>query len=137
MVMETNGKIAAYCCQNSALKAASSITDPDVLESVEFIELPCSGKIEIGLVLKTLEKRYLGVLVLGCPIDNCKYVSGSDRARKRIESAKQILQSAGLDSDRIAMDFVSSVDTHRVEKIVRDMKARLTEKAAVAERSEQ
>ena len=122
-------KIAVFCCENSSLKAAALVADPAILEAVEIIKLPCSGKAEIGLVLKTLEKGYVGVLILGCPIDNCKFIRGNARARKRIDSAKAILADAGIDDRRVHMDFVSSVDTHRFVEIVEEMIDRLASPA--------
>ena len=122
-------KIAVFCCENSSFKAAALVADPAILEAVEIIKLPCSGKAEIGLVLKTLEKGYVGVLILGCPIDNCKFIRGNARARKRIDSAKAILADAGIDDRRVHMDFVSSVDTHRFVEIVEEMIDRLASPA--------
>ena len=117
-------KIVAFCCENSALKAAEALSDPAVLEAVELVRLPCTGKAEIGLLLKCLEEGHPGVLVLGCPVDNCKFLIGSTRARKRVETPARLLKEAGLSEERVHMDFVSSVDSHRLARIVRDMQAR-------------
>lgn len=120
-----DNKIVAFCCENSALQAAAAVTDPAVLEAVDIVPLPCTGKVEIGLVLKCLEQGKAGVLVLGCPVDNCKYLIGSTRARKRILATKKLLKEAGVNEERVHMDFVSSVDAPKFERIVRAMQARL------------
>jgi F420-non-reducing hydrogenase iron-sulfur subunit len=118
-------RIVAFCCENSALKAAERVEDAAVLEAVEIVRLPCTGKAEIGLLLQCLEEGHPGVLVLGCPVDNCKYLIGSTRARKRVAMTRRILKEAGLDEERVRMDYLSSVDTHKFERIVREMQARL------------
>jgi coenzyme F420-reducing hydrogenase delta subunit len=123
-------KIVAFCCENSALKAAEALSDPAVLEAVELVRLPCTGKAEVGLVLKCLEEGHPGVLVLGCPVDNCKFLIGSTRARKRLEYARGLLKEAGLAEERVRMDFVSSVDSHRLARIVGGMQERLAALAA-------
>ena len=123
-------KIVAFCCENSALKAAEALSDPAVLEAVELVRLPCTGKTEVGLVLKCLEEGHPGVLVLGCPVDNCKFLIGSTRARKRLEYARGLLKAAGLAEERLHMDFVSSVDSHRLARIVGGMQERLAALAA-------
>ena len=56
--MEENKKIVAFCCENSAYKAANAVDDASVLESVKMVTLPCSGKIEIALVLKCFENDH-------------------------------------------------------------------------------
>jgi F420-non-reducing hydrogenase iron-sulfur subunit len=125
MERKSEKKIVAFCCENSALKAAEALSEPLVMEAVELVRLPCSGKIETGLLLECLEKGHPGVLVLGCPEDNCKFLVGSRRARKRVQLTRKLLKDAGLSEERVHMDFVSSVDAHRLARIVRDMRERL------------
>jgi F420-non-reducing hydrogenase iron-sulfur subunit len=118
--MEASKKLVVFCCENSAYKAAEAIDDTSVFEQIEIVCLPCSGKIEIGLVLKCFENDHPGVLILACPIDNCKYLKGNLRARKRVEMIKQALRNAGYDENRVRLDFLSSVDTHKFVKIVKE-----------------
>jgi coenzyme F420-reducing hydrogenase delta subunit len=128
MGRQSEKKIVAFCCENSALKAAEALGGPAALEAlagVELVRLPCTGKAETGLLLECLEKGHPGVLVLGCPADNCKFLVGSSRARKRVEATRRLLKEAGLSEERVRMDFVSSVDAHRLGRIVREMQERL------------
>ncbi len=120
--MNNNKNLVVFCCENSAYKAADSVKDVSVFEGVELVKLPCSGKIEVGLVLKCFEQGHPGVLILGCPIDNCKFIKGNIRARKRVDMVKQALRNAGYDENRVHMDFLSSVDTHKFVTIVEEMK---------------
>ena len=89
-------RFAMYCCENSAALAVESVNDAELLSEYDIVSLPCSGRIESALVLKTLERGYEGVVVFGCPEDNCKYVTGNKRAANRIAEVKTILSSAGL-----------------------------------------
>jgi coenzyme F420-reducing hydrogenase delta subunit len=118
-------KIVAFCCENSSYKAAEAVAESAVLDLVDVVRLPCSGKIEIGMVLKCLEKDHPGVLILSCPLDNCKYITGNLRAKKRVEMVKKALQNAGIDENRVHMDFISSVDTYKFVTIVKEMNDRL------------
>ena len=95
------------------------------MNEYDIVSLPCSGRIESTLILKTLERGYAGVIVLGCPEDNCKYVTGNKRAANRVEQVRSILASAGLDGESVMMDYVSSVDAHKVEGVMRLMANRL------------
>jgi len=120
-------KIVAFCCENSSYKAAEAVavTESSVLDLVDIVRLPCSGKVEIGMVLKCLEKDHPGVLILSCPVDNCKYITGNVRAKKRVKMVKKALQNAGIDENRVHMDFISSVDTYKFITIVKEMNDRL------------
>jgi len=118
-------KIVAFCCENSSYKAAEAVTESSALDLVDIVRLPCSGKMEIGMVLKCLEKDHPGVLILSCPVDNCKYIKGNLRAKKRVEMAKKALRNAGLDENRVHMDFISSIDTYKFADLVKEMNDRL------------
>ena len=120
-------KIIAFCCENSSVMAVENIEDNNsIIDAVEIVRLPCSGKIEIGLVLKCLENGSPGVLVLACPKDNCKYISGNRRAEKRIDIIKKSLSNAGINKERVHIDFLSSVDSHKFIDTVKEMTERLT-----------
>jgi coenzyme F420-reducing hydrogenase delta subunit len=129
-------RIVAFCCENSALKAAERVEDASVLGAVELVRLPCTGKVEIGLLLQCLEEGHPGVLVLGCPVDNCKFLIGSTRARKRVAMTRKILKEAGVNEERVHMDYLSSVDAYKFERIVREMQARLAAGSLPAEAAE-
>jgi F420-non-reducing hydrogenase iron-sulfur subunit len=119
------GKIVALACENSGIHALASLGDDPVLDGVEAVRLPCSGKAETGLMLKLLEEGAAGVLVLGCPKDDCTFLRGSGRAEKRVSVARAALRDAGVGEERVRMEFVSSVDAPRLAEALRAMKAAL------------
>ena len=51
-----------------------------------------------------------------------KYIKGNVRARKRVDMVKQALRNAGYDENKVHMDFLSSVDSHKFVNIVNEMK---------------
>lgn len=115
-------KVVAFCCENSSIMAAENIEDENpTMDAVEIVRLPCSGKIEVGLVLKCLENDAPNVLILACPKDNCKYITGNIRAEKRINIVKSALSKAGVDERCVHIDFLSSVDSHKFLDIVKKM----------------
>jgi coenzyme F420-reducing hydrogenase delta subunit len=120
-------KIVALCCENSSYKAAEAVNENSILDLVDIVRLPCSGKVEVGMVLKCLENDHPGVLILGCPVDNCKYINGNVRAQKRVEMVKKALQNAGINENRVHMDFISSVDSYKFITIVKEMNDRLSD----------
>lgn len=119
-------RFAMYCCENSAAMAVESVEDSGLLGQYDVISLPCSGRIESTLVLKTLERGYAGVVILGCPEDNCKFITGNKRAASRVKQVQDILSDAGLNGESVLMDYVSSVDAHKVKDVMRTMVDRFT-----------
>ena len=124
--MADKDKIVVFCCENSALKAVDNVGNSEMMDSIEIVKLPCSGKAETGLILKYFENGYRGVLILGCPLDNCKFIKGNFRALKRIGMAKKSLREAGINENRVRIDFISSVDSHKVTTILEEMKTAIT-----------
>jgi len=112
-------RITALLCENSAWKAyvdaaAKGAEASRLLKDLDAVKLPCSGKIEVGLILKLLENGSAGVLVLGCPKDNCTFIRGNYRAEKRVGAAKAALREAGLDEGLVRLDFLSSLDSRKL-----------------------
>jgi F420-non-reducing hydrogenase iron-sulfur subunit len=122
-------RITALLCEHSAYQAYLDVADSPGLDAVDMVRLPCTGKVETGLLLRMLEGGSRGVLVLGCPKDNCENVRGSHRAEKRVAAARAALGEAGAGPQRVRMDFVSSVDSHRLLAVVKDFAASLDKDA--------
>jgi F420-non-reducing hydrogenase iron-sulfur subunit len=122
-------RVTALLCENSAYKAYLDVADAPEFAGVDVVRLPCTGKAETGLVLRMLEAGSRGVLVVGCPKENCEYVRGSDRADRRVAAARAALTDAGVRADRVRMEFVSSVESHRLLAVLRDFAASLDKEA--------
>ena len=123
-------RIALFCCENSGYPAFEALEEVKLREAVELIRLPCSGKVEVGHILKVLEQGYEGVLVLGCPLENCTYLRGSHRASRRVQAARGILAAVGMRPQIVQMSFVSSVDAHEAGEAIRRMLDELSGTAA-------
>lgn len=75
--------------------------------NVKLVRLPCTGKTDVGYILKAFEQGADGVYVVGCPIGNCHHVRGNERGNARVERAKELLDDIGLGGERLEMFFVS------------------------------
>jgi F420-non-reducing hydrogenase iron-sulfur subunit len=75
--------------------------------NVKLVRLPCTGKTDVGDILKAFEQGADGVYVVGCPLGNCHHVRGNERGKARVERAKKLLDEIGLGGERLDMFFVS------------------------------
>jgi coenzyme F420-reducing hydrogenase delta subunit len=75
--------------------------------NVKLVRLPCTGKTDVGYILKAFEQGADGVYVVGCPMGNCHHVRGNERGNARVERAKELLDDIGLGGERLDMFFVS------------------------------
>ena len=83
--------------------------------------MPCTGKVDLIHILRAFEKGADGVYVAGCLEGECHYERGNIRARKRVEQAKQILETIGIGGDRVEMYNLSSSEAPRFVQIAKEM----------------
>lgn len=113
-------KIIAFLCTwcsytGADLAGTARIKSPWNMRAVR---VPCSGRVSPELVMRAFDEGADGVLVLGCHIGECHYDSGNHRAAKRIPTLKSMLAFAGLDQERLMLDWVSASEGERFAKIV-------------------
>jgi F420-non-reducing hydrogenase iron-sulfur subunit len=89
--------------------------------NIRIIKVPCTGRVAIIHLLKAFEKGADGVFVAGCLEGDCHFQSGNLRAKKRVGYVKKLLESIGLEGDRIAMYNLSAGMGPQFAEIAREM----------------
>jgi len=74
-------------------------------QNIEVIGVPCVGRVDALHVLWAFLNGADGVFLGGCPPGDCRYVSGSDQAERRIARLQELLDAAGFDSRRLRMEW--------------------------------
>ena len=122
-------KIVAFCCHYCAFAAAdlAGVMRLSYPTTIRIIRIPCSGKIDIIHIMKTLERGADGVMVVGCLEGQCHFIKGNFMARRRVEYAKKLLEEIGMDPKRLEMYNLSSSQGPRFAEISREMDARIRE----------
>lgn len=93
----------------SKLKMPSSLTP---------IRVMCSSRIDSVLIATAFLRGADGVLIAGCHPGDCHYDKGNYYARRRIALTKKVLESLGLESDRIRLSWVSASEGPRFKDVV-------------------
>jgi len=76
--------------------------------ALKIVALPCTGRVDMGHILKTFENGADGVLVAGCLPGRCHYQAGNFYARRRVDYVGDLLQQIGLQSERVRMINISA-----------------------------
>lgn len=124
---EVEPKILALCCHYCAY-AAADLAGSMRLQyppNVRILRLPCTGKLDMQYVMKAFEAGVDGVIVAGCLEGGCHFQEGNLRAKKRVALARQVLEEAGLEPDRLEMFNLSSAQGQTFAEIVTLMTDRL------------
>jgi len=89
--------------------------------NVKIVKVPCTGRVDIILILKAFENGADGVYLVGCLEGDCHYLVGNIRARKRVEYLKHLLDECGLGGERVAMYNMSSAEGQHFAEVAREM----------------
>jgi F420-non-reducing hydrogenase iron-sulfur subunit len=115
--------IVAFCCHYCAY-AAADLAGSLRLQyppSVRVVKLPCTGKLDVLLVLDAFEHGADGVMVAGCLEGDCHYQQGNLNAKRRVNYVGQLLQQIGLEPERVRMFNLSSAMARQWAEAVTEM----------------
>jgi F420-non-reducing hydrogenase iron-sulfur subunit len=89
--------------------------------NVKIVKVPCTGRVDILLILKAFESGVDGVYLAGCLEGECHFLRGNLRAKKRVQYVKTLLDEVGLGSGRVEMYNMSSAQGQRFAEVAREM----------------
>ena len=122
-------KMVGFCCNwcsytGADLAGTSRIKYPP---NVRVIRVMCSGRVAPEMVMKAFSAGADGVLVLGCHIGDCHYVSGNHRTKKRMALLKNMLGYLGIDPRRLRLEWVSAGEGAKFAEVVGEFTKQIKE----------
>lgn len=84
------------------------------------IRVMCSGRVSPEMVLRAFRAGADGVLVLGCHIGDCHYLSGNHRTARRIPLLRNLLGYVGINPERLRLDWVSAAEAPRFAQVTKE-----------------
>lgn len=88
--------------------------------NVRPIRTMCSGSVDPVYVLRALLTAD-GVIIGGCPPGDCHYVSGNYKARRRMAILKIILDTLGLENERVWVRWISAAEGAKFAKTMNEV----------------
>jgi F420-non-reducing hydrogenase iron-sulfur subunit len=119
----TERSIVGFFCRECAYAAAdatgnSRISLPTTIRSVL---VPCTGRVSPLHLLSALAEGADGVYVAGCLEGQCHYREGNFHAIDRVEFVQNLLESVGVERERVRMFTMSAADSPRFVAAAREM----------------
>jgi heterodisulfide reductase subunit D len=114
--------IIAFCCNWCSYAGAdlAGVSRMQYPPNARIIRVMCSGRVEPYFVLKALELGADGVLVAGCHIGDCHYISGNEEAEKRMALTKDVLDILGVGRDRMRLEWISASEGQKFAQTMKD-----------------
>jgi F420-non-reducing hydrogenase iron-sulfur subunit len=126
--MSFEPKLLGFLCQNSADLCAdfAGMELKNYTPNFLPVKLPCLGNLDILYLLKAYFSGADGVLVLGCPPGHCRHKMGNERARRRAEIVRSLLEIFGVGSDRLNFVCIHPSEISKMVETVNEFNERIT-----------
>lgn len=120
-------KIVAFACNwcsyaGADLAGVSRIQYP---ATTRVIRVMCSGRVSPLFILEALRGGADGVLVTGCHLGDCHYISGNEKAIKNVETARSLLQLLGIDAQRLRLEWISAAEGAKFAELIKDFTSQI------------
>ena len=89
--------------------------------NIRIIRLMCSGRVDSLFILEAFRNGADGVLVTGCHLGDCHYVTGNMFTEFRVNLTKQALETVGLEPERLRLEWISASEGEKFARVVKEM----------------
>jgi F420-non-reducing hydrogenase iron-sulfur subunit len=112
------GFLCNWCSYAGAdLAGVSRIQYPT---NLRIIKVMCSGRVEPGMVLSLLEAGADGIMVTGCHIGDCHYITGNLHTKRKYALLQKLLAKTGLEPQRIRLEWNSAAEGQHFANLVKE-----------------
>lgn len=117
---EFQPKIIGFLCNwcSYAGADAAGIARLQLPVNFKVVRVMCSGRVRAELVMKALLSGMDGVMVLGCHVGDCHYISGNHAALKRFALLEKIIEHIGINKERMKLDWISASEAKKFKDVV-------------------
>ena len=110
------GFLCNWCSYAGAdLAGTSKLKMPATLTPIRVM---CSSRIDPVIILTALLRGADGVLIAGCHPGDCHYEEGNYFARRRYALSKNVLESLGLEHERVRLSWISASEGQRYADVI-------------------
>ncbi len=137
MASEAEGKnegwepqLLVFCCNWCSYAGAdlAGVSRFQYPPNIRVIRVMCSGRVDPSFVLKAINNGADGVLVSGCHIGDCHYISGNEFTKERFEKLfRIIIKQIGIHPDRVRLEWVSASEGKRFSEVITEFTNRIKE----------
>lgn len=125
-------KIVAFACNwcsyaGADLAGVSRIQYPP---TTRVIRVMCSGRVSPMFILEALRGGADGVLVTGCHLGDCHYISGNENAVRNVEMARSLIELLGIEPQRLHLEWISAAEGARFAEVVQTFTEQVRELGA-------
>jgi heterodisulfide reductase subunit A len=121
---DADKKIVAFCCNWCSYAGAdfAGISRIQYPTNVRIIRTMCSGRVALKFIERAFSRGAGTVLVAGCHIGDCHYISANYQTQKRVERMWKKMEQNGLNKERLQLLWASAAEGEKIASKIREMK---------------
>ena len=120
IIKQHGKKLVVFACNWSMFPGMQLSESPTLVKtSYGVIVSMCSGRVAPELVLNAFEEGAWGVMVAGCPPEECDH-DGNYKTRRRLALLKNVLKELNIDSKRIKLEWFSTGESAKLQNTIND-----------------
>ncbi|TFG08035.1 MAG: hydrogenase iron-sulfur subunit [Promethearchaeota archaeon] len=122
-------EIVVFCCNWCSYAGAdlAGVSRFQYPPSIRIIRVMCSGRVEPAFILRAFEDGIDGVLVTGCHIGDCHYISGNELAQKRMQHLQNLLKKLGIEPERFRLHWISASEGKQFAELITEFTEKIKE----------
>jgi len=93
--------------------------------NIRIVRVMCSTRVEPSFIIKAFLKGVDGVLVGGCHLGDCHYVTGNYYTIGKIYVAKKLLKFAGINPSRLRLEWISASEGEKFARVAEEFKGEI------------
>lgn len=105
----------------------SGVSRLQYASDIRFIRVMCSGRVDLGFILRSFSNGQDGVFIGGCKLNECNYVTqGNYDAFGAVLLCRKILGKLGLNPERLRINFMNASDGILLAESINDFSKKVT-----------
>lgn len=115
-------EILVFCCNWCSYAGAdlAGVSRFQYPPSIRIVRVMCSGRVQPSFILDAFKNGIDGVLVTGCHIGDCHYISGNEHAKERMGHVKNLIKKLGFEEERFRLHWISASEGKQFAELIRD-----------------
>lgn len=115
-------KIIAFLCNWCSYAGAdlAGVSRYQYPTNTRTVRVMCSSRVDPALMLEMFIHGADGVLIGGCHLGDCHYITGNYYTEKKFKLARKLMEKAGMDPQRLRLEWVSASEGERFSKVIEE-----------------
>ncbi len=112
------GFLCTWCSYAGADQAGGS--QKPYPPNLSVVRVMCSGRVDPQFILSAFANGADGVIIMACHPGDCHYKEGNCRALQRYSMLCRVLETFGIEKERIRLEYVSASEGETFRRIVHE-----------------